>query len=163
MASHARRWAAGAVLLAAAALAGCASISPGMSREQVLAAWGKPTRSVPIPGGERLQYSQQPAGQQVFMVDLDAAGRVVRTRQVMNAQDFARIGTSGDWTRADVEREFGPPAEMGHVGSWDGPIMTYRWRAGMVDLYYWVYLDRAGVVRRAHEGTDWRNMRQVSH
>ena len=31
----------------------------------------------------------------------------------------------------------------------------------MIDLYYWVYLDSAGVVRRAHEGVDWRNMRHT--
>ena len=164
MASRALRGGVLAVLAAVAALAGCAgSVSPGMGRDQVLAAWGQPTRSVPLADGERLQYSRQPEGQQVFMVDLDASGRVRQSRQVMTEQDFARIATDGSWTRADVEREFGPPGEMGHVGSWDGPIMTYRWRAGMTDLYYWVYLDQAGVVRRAHQGLDWRNMRQVAH
>ena len=146
----------------AALLAGCASVAPGMTRAEVIAAWGQPTRSVAVPSGERLQYSQQPAGQQVVMVDLDASGRVVQSRQVMTANDFARIATDGSWTRADVEREFGPTLDNERVASWDGPILTYRWRAGMIDQYYWVYLDQAGVVRRAHEGMDWRNMRHTA-
>ena len=141
--------------LAAWLLAGCASpLQTGMTRDQVLAAWGQPTRSVPLAGGERLQYSLQPMGRQVTMVDLDTGGRVVRVRPVMTANEFARIATDGSWTRADVEREFGPAPDHERVSSWDGPIMTYRWRDGGVDLFYWVYLDQAGVVRRAHQGMD---------
>jgi hypothetical protein len=151
-------------LLAAALpllLAACASVQPGMAREQVLSSWGQPTRTVALPDGQRLQYSQQPSGQRVFMVDLDAGGKVRSVRQVMTRSDFARIATDGSWTRADVEREFGPAPDNERVSSWDGPILSYRWREGMIDLYYWVYLDPAGVVRRAHEGVDWRNMRHT--
>jgi len=146
---------------AALALVACttASIQPGMTRADVAAKWGQPTRVVPLPTGERLQYSYQPWGQQAVMVDLDAAGRVTQVRQVLDEAEFARISTKGDWTRADVEREFGPPAYVGSVASWDGPILTYRWRGGMIDQLYWVYLDRAGVVRRAHAGMDPRQFR----
>lgn len=148
-----------AVLLLAT-LAGCATVQPGMGRDQVLSAWGQPTRSVALPdGGQRLQYSRQPAGQQVYMVDLDAGGQVRSVRQVMTLRDFARIATDGSWTRADVEREFGPAPDHERVASWDGPIMTYRLYDAMTDLYFWVYLDSAGVVRRAHQGMDLRNMR----
>jgi hypothetical protein len=145
---------------AALALTACATaVQPGMTRADVQAKWGQPTRVVPLPTGERLQYSYQPWGQQAVMVDLDAAGRVTQVRQVLDEAEFARISTKGDWTRADVEREFGPPAYVGSVASWDGPILTYRWRGGMIDQLYWVYLDRAGVVRRAHAGMDPRQFR----
>ncbi len=155
------RWRWAALLLGALLLSACAwaPLQPGMTRDQVLASWGQPTRVVRLPDGERLQYSQQPAGQQAFMVDLDAAGRVKQARQVLTELEFARIGTQGDWTRADVEREFGPPAWTERVYSWDGPIMTYRWRGGMIDLFYFVYLDPAGVVRRAHQGMELRTLR----
>ena len=151
---------AGAVL-ATALLAACttASIQPGMTRADVAARWGQPSRVVPLPTGQRLQYSYQPWGQQAVMVDLDAGGHVTQVRQVLDEAEFARISTKGDWTRDDVEREFGPPASIGRVASWDGPILTYRWRGGMVDQLYWVYLDRAGVVRRAHPGMDPRQFR----
>ena len=49
------------------------------------------------------------------------------SRQVLAENEFNRI-VPGQWTRADVEREFGPPARIEHVASWTGPIMTYRWR-----------------------------------
>lgn len=150
------RW---AVLAAAALLAACATVEPGMTRDEVLARWGQPTRVLPLHGGERWQYAYQPYGQQTMMVDLDASGRVLQARQVLNEADFARISTQGDWTGADIEREFGPPASVDRVASWDGPILTYRWRGGMVDQMFYVYLDRAGVVRRAHAGMDPRQFR----
>jgi hypothetical protein len=143
-------------------LAGCASnpfhgydIAPGTPREAVLARMGTPTRVVKTPTGERLQYSLQPFGQYAWMIDLDASGKVLRSRQVLTANDFMRI-EPGKWTRDDVEREFGPPAQIDRVMSWPGPVMTYRWTDGS-DMFYWVYLDGQGVVRRAHPGMEFHN------
>jgi hypothetical protein len=149
---------------AALVLAACASpfasnnFAPGTPRAEVLARMGPPTRIVRLPNGaERLQYSMQPAGQFAWMVDLDAAGRVTTSRQVLNLTDFNRIET-GRWTRADVEREFGPPARIDSVASWNGPVMTYRWRDLQgANMFYWVYLDPQGVVRRAHQGMEVRD------
>ena len=146
----------------AALVAACAGnpfnaygVEHGTPREAVLARLGNPTRVVRLPAGERLQYSLQPFGQYAWMVDLDASGRVVRARQVLTAAQFNRIEV-GRWTRADVEREFGPPATIDSVASWNGPIMTYRWNDGS-DMFYWVYLDGRGVVQRAHPGMEFAN------
>jgi hypothetical protein len=153
------------LVLAAVLLAGCAThftnvlqITPGTTRDVVLARAGQPTRIVPLPdGGQRLQYSLQPMGRFAFMVDLDAAGRVTSARQVLTAAGFQRI-EPGRWTRADVEREFGPPAWIDGVASWDGPVMTYRWMdTDRSDMFYWVYLDRQNVVQRAHPGMEFVN------
>jgi len=154
-------------LLAVAAvlvLAACAAnpynaerVPVGASRQDVVARMGQPTRTVAIPGGERLQYSLQPFGQFAWMVDLDAAGKVTRVRQVLDTLDFNRI-VPGRWTVDDVEREFGPPALVEHVSSWNGPILTYRWRdIDRSDMFYWVYVDAAGVVQRAHPGMEFIN------
>lgn len=141
-------------LLAAALLAGCAvgaGLQPGASRAEVLERMGRPTASVALPGGgERLQYSKQPFGQATWMADLDAAGRLVSLRQVLQQAEFERI-VPGQWRRADVEREFGPPSRIERVARWDGPIMTYEWNDGR-DRYWWVYLDQSGVVQRSHPG-----------
>ena len=155
------------ILLAAAfaaLLAACAgnpfmgySVPPGTAREAVIARLGQPTRIVRLPAGERLQYSQQPFGQYAWMVDLDASGRVLEARQVLTAAQFNRI-EPGKWTRDDVLREFGPPAMVDGVASWNGPIMTYRWNDGS-DMFYYVYLDPGNVVRRAHQGMEFRNAR----
>ena len=42
------------------------------------------------------------------------------------------------------------------VSSWRGPIYTYRWYQDG-DMFYWVYLDPQGVVRRAHPGIEHVN------
>ena len=139
-------------LAAALLLSACAAFSPvtpGMTGEQVAARLGKPTRIVPMGASTRWQYA---AGQQAIMVDLDAAGRVVDARQVLNANDFASIEI-GKWTRADVERAFGPPAMVDRVASWPSDIMTYRWRE-FEDLLFWVYLDQNNVVQRTGQGLD---------
>ena len=149
-----------AALLSAACAApfGGGPIAPGTPREQVIARMGPPLRVLPLPGGgSRLQYSLQPAGQFAWMVDLDAAGKVTSARQVLTERDFNRI-VPGQWSRADVEREFGPPARIDSVASWSGPVMTYRWRdAQGADMFYWIYLDAQGVVRRAHPGMEFRD------
>jgi hypothetical protein len=153
-----------AVVAAALVLAGCAAnpynaerLPAGATRQEVVDRLGPPRRAVAIPGGERLQYSLQPYGQFAWMVDLDGAGKVTRVRQVLNANDFDRI-VPGQWTVDDVEREFGPPALVERVSSWNGPILTYRWRhIDRSDMFYWVYVDGRGVVQRAHPGMEFIN------
>ena len=150
----------GVFSLAAAVLliGGCAftPVQPGMLREQVLASYGTPTRIVPAGSGTRLQYSRQPAGQSVVMVDLDAAGKVVAVREVMKFQEFLKI-EPGRWTREDVEREFGPPAWVDKVASWPGDIMNYRWRDSAQDMFFWVYLDASSRVQRTGQGMEFRS------
>ncbi len=140
-------------------VSGCAlhpisSVSPGMARDEVVSRMGKPGAVVALSQGARLQYSGQPGGQYAFMVDLDASGRVLSVRQVLNARDFARIGL-GQWTREDMLREFGRPAFVERVTSWPGDILTYRWY-DQQDMFYWVYLDSRQVVQKAHPGVEER-------
>lgn len=145
-----------AVLLGALALSACAAFSPvqpGMTRDEVVARFGTPTRVVALPSGTRLQYTGQPSGRYATMVDLDAVGHVVQARQVLNARDFARIEI-GRWTRQDVERELGPPAFVDRVASWPFDIMNYRW-FDMSDLFFWVYLDQNNVVQRTGQGMEF--------
>ncbi len=149
------------VLACIGALVGCAglltsiSVAPGTPRADVIARLGQPTRALPLATGERLQYSLQPLGQYAYMVDLDATAKVVASRQVLTPVEFARI-LDGQWTRADVEREFGPPARTDRVGNWAGDVMTYRWSDGS-DMFFWVYLDSRQVVQRTQQGMEFVN------
>lgn len=137
-------------------LAGCAAFSPvrpGMTRTEVVSRMGQPTAVVPLPGGDvRLQYSGQPAGQTAYMVDLDASGHVLRDRQVLTAESFARIKPG--WSRADVLRDFGRPARVDHVATWHGDVWTYRWRND-ADMYYWVFFDQDDKVGRTQQGMEF--------
>ncbi|MBC7602288.1 MAG: hypothetical protein H7255_06460, partial [Ramlibacter sp.] len=79
------------------------------------------------------------------------------SRQALTIDNFNRI-EPGTWTRDHVEREFGPPAFVEAVASWNGPILTYRWRDNQAsDMFFWVYLDGQNVVRRAHPGMEFVN------
>ena len=143
-------------LLATLAVGGCTimqNVQLGMQREEVMARMGQPTRLLPLDSGTRLLYSRQPAGQQVFQVDLDTGGRVVQIRQMLSASELQRIVVN-QWTRDDVERTFGPPAFIEHTANWPTDIMTYRWHDGQ-DMFYWVYLDQMNVVRRAEPGVEY--------
>lgn len=159
---HALRWA-----LVCAPLAGCAGpgpvgrAQPGEAQQAVVARWGAPTAEVPLPGGGmRLQYSTNPWGQTNEMVDVNAAGQVVAATQALTTPHFEQL-QHGRWTEADVARDFGRPAEVSHVASWQGPIWTYRYRDSF-DLMYYVYFDSAGVVRRSHPGPDtWLEVRDA--
>lgn len=148
---------AASLALVALLLGGCAveRALPGTTRAEVLAKYGQPTREVQIANGSRLQYSYQPFGQQAVMVDLDAAGRVVSSRQVLQSAEFARIGIN-QWSRADVEREFGRSALIDRVANWPGDIMTYRWKDASQDMFFYVYLDAANIVQRTGQGMDFR-------
>ena len=157
------RW---ATLVLAALLASCAGfphggygIPPGTPRDAVIARAGPPTRVVPLPGGgQRLQYSLQPTGREAWMVDVDAGGKVVRAYQALTLENFNRIQPG--WTAADIEREFGPPAKVDRVSSWPGPVWTWRWRdVANADMFYYVYFDERGIVRRAHQGMELRDFR----
>ncbi len=136
-------------------LAGCSvtAVKPGMTQGEVITGYGKPTAIVSINTGTRLQYSWQPFGRSVVMVDLDASGRVVSATEVMTSAAFSRIEV-GKWTRSDIEREFGPPAIVDGVASWRGDIMTYRWRDAVTDMFFYVYLDAANVVQRTGQGME---------
>ena len=144
-------------VLAIALLSGCSvvQVKPGTPRAEVLALYGQPSREVSLASGSRLQYSYQPSGQQAVMVDLDAAGRVVSSRQVLQSTEFARIGIN-QWSRADVEREFGRSATIDRVANWSGDIMTYHWQDASQDMYFYVYLDSANIVQRTGQGMDFR-------
>jgi hypothetical protein len=129
-------------------LTGCAveSLQLGTARDVVVQKMGQPTAVVSLASGTRLQYSRQPEGQSVVMVDVDATDRVVSVRQVLNATDFSRVMV-GKWTRQDVEREFGRPARIDHVANWRGDILTYRWLDGAQNMLFNAYLDANHVVQ----------------
>ena len=61
----------------------------------------------------------------------------------------------GAWTRADVEREFGPPARVDGVASWTGDILNYRWRDSDLDMLFYVYLDANNRVQRIGQGMEF--------
>ncbi|MBS0429826.1 MAG: hypothetical protein JSR41_21300 [Proteobacteria bacterium] len=155
-----RRFAAilGAALIG---LAGCASdparLPLGASRAEALQQLGAPTAIYPRPGGgERLQYSRQPAGFEVNDVDLGADGRVVAVTQAMNDAVFAQTIRIDAWRVTDVLYTFGRPEQVTRVSSFDGDVWQWRYLQANSPRLLYIYIDPQGVVRRWHTGDDLR-------
>ncbi|MBS0390590.1 MAG: hypothetical protein JSS19_16725 [Proteobacteria bacterium] len=144
-----RRSAAGLAL--AALLAGCAVPEwqkPGTPEADILRSMGRPTLTEPLPGGgERLLYSRQPAGPQVYRMDFDAERRLVGVTQVLTLESFQALRNDVD-RRDDVRRMFGPPARVEKVARFNGDIWTYRILDNGNPRQAHVHLDPEGVVRR---------------
>ena len=141
-----------------ALLIGCANpdqIPPGTAAADVVHTLGAPTGRYPLPdGGERLQYSRQPAGQQVFNVDLDAQGRVARVEQALNETLFAQRIQPDRWTQDDVLREYGRPAQTMGVHNFKGVIWVWRYADGPVWRLLYIDIDPGGVVRHYSVGDE---------
>ena len=137
--------------LLAVGLAGCMVPQwqkPGMPQAEVEKGMGKPTLVVALPeGGQRLVYSQQPAGQQVYHMDFDTQRKLVRVEQVLDTAHFFALRNGVD-TRDDVYRMFGPPAMVEGVYSFKGDIWTYRFLDNTFARRAHVHIDPQGVVQK---------------
>lgn len=153
-----KRW---LCLLAVALLGACASlpdgVQTGMDRAEVVRRMGLPSARYALAGGERLQYSRQPAGRQVYNIDLDAQGRVIHVTQALDGAVLAAI-EPGVWTRAQVLQTLGKPAEVGRVASFDGDIWTWRYLEPISSLrLFHVYFDADGTVVRTQSTDEYLN------
>lgn len=140
-----------------APLAGCATdparLQIGSTRAQALQQLGKPSATYPLPdGGERLQYSREPAGYQVDNVDLDAAGRVVAVRSMLNYPLYNNPIQIGKWAKADVLRAYGKPYQVTHESSFDGVVWSWQYMDNYMPRLFYVYFNPAGVVTRFDTG-----------
>jgi outer membrane protein assembly factor BamE (lipoprotein component of BamABCDE complex) len=148
------------VALFAAVLAGCATPGPalvGADRTAVQSKIGSPAYTHPLPGGgERWFYPVGSLQQQVWGVDIDAAGRVTQVRQLHTAENFARIRVGTD-TQDDILREFGRPRmtqpyRLSNEVGWMYPYLE----SGFVNSEMVVLFDPQGIVRRIESGPDPR-------
>jgi hypothetical protein len=130
-------------------LVGCAlpaKEAPGAIRSDVISRLGQPTAVFALPTGQRLLYSELPAGFAAYNLDFDAEGRLVRNEQVLTQSRFENIPI-GVWTLAEIQRTFGPPLRIERVSRFDGDIWTYRFRQNSDPRLAHVHIDRKGIVR----------------
>ncbi len=136
---------------AALVLAGCAGVpqweKPGALRGDVIKRLGSPTAVYALPSGERLQYSQQPAGTQVHNLDFDATGHLLSVEQALAPGKFDRI-VPDQWSAVDVERLLGKPGLIERVASFKGDIWTYRYEEIGNYRRLHIFLDASGRVRK---------------
>lgn len=129
------RWSRSWLLLSVLALAGaCANYRPlqvraGMTESEATALIGKPTNRYPGPDGQtRVEFAFGPWGRVTWMVDLDAAGKVIDAKQVLteaNLNWFQR--NAGGHDAAWVRYQLGRPAEVLQLGWIGGQVWSWRY------------------------------------
>ncbi|MBS0445937.1 MAG: hypothetical protein JSR59_08310 [Proteobacteria bacterium] len=124
-----------ALIAVAAGLAGCATTgpgaaAPGMTMDEAQHAYGPPTGTYHFrDGGTRFEYATTPLGRVTYMLDFDAAGRLVRSRQVLTEADFAEIKPG--MSKEDVRLRLGPPTEYLRIPRQH--LVVWNWRYAGAD------------------------------
>ena len=146
--------------LAALSLAACSQLlrqppPPGAPLAEVTARLGPPSAVYPEPdGGQVLEYRGQPMGQFQHMARIGPDGRLVDFRQVLTSENFAKVKVD-HWTKDDILRNFGHPAETSRVGFHNYEVWSYRYKeAGVWNSLMHVHFDERGVVRQMLNGPD---------
>jgi hypothetical protein len=117
-----------AALLLAAAVGACGSLRPpgslppGTPIAEARQSFGGPSGEYALPGGgNRLEFRQ---GRQTYMLDFDAGGRLVSSRQVLTPETFATI-TPG-MSQQEVLARIGRPAFVTPIGWQQQQLWSYR-------------------------------------
>jgi hypothetical protein len=127
----------------------------GAPLAEVTAALGQPAASYPEPdGGQVLEYRGQPMGQFQHMAHIGPDGHLLSYEQVLTSENFARVKVD-QWTKDDILRNFGRPAEISRVAFHNYEVWSYRYKeAGVWNSMMNVHFDQQGVVRQMLNGPD---------
>jgi hypothetical protein len=146
--------------LAALSLSACGTLfrqppPAGAPLAEVTAVLGQPNAVYPEPdGGQVLEYRGQPMGQFQHMARISPDGRLVSYDQVLTSENFAKVKVD-QWTKDDILRNFGRPAETSRVGFHNYEVWSYRYKeAGVWNSMMYVHFDQQGVVRQMLNGPD---------
>ncbi|HYN62068.1 MAG TPA: hypothetical protein VET87_21410 [Rubrivivax sp.] len=113
------------VVLAACASPGPGDLKPGSTAGEISAQMGSPRATHALPnGGKRLEFAGR--GARTYMLDVDAAGRLVSATQVLNEASFRNIVAG--MTREQVLMTLGQPNQVGPGGRMGGQIWSYNFQ-----------------------------------
>jgi hypothetical protein len=145
----------GAAALAAAVLAaGCGTcqpqaVKPGMTEADAAPLLGKPTGRYPGPNGQtRVEFATGPYGRVTWMLDLDAAGKVIEPpQQVLDEYYFGWVqqnagGRKTDWLLYNLGR----PGEVMRLGWIGGQVWSWRYPTNEC-LWFQVTVNDDGTLR----------------
>jgi outer membrane protein assembly factor BamE (lipoprotein component of BamABCDE complex) len=147
-----------AAALLALALSGCSTFRQpiaGTPLADVTNRLGKPTAVYPDPDGSQwLEYRGQPMGQFQHMAHVGADGRLISYEQVLTSENFARVKVN-DWTREQVARNFGQPAEKSQDRATGYAVWSYRYKQDNVwNSFLNIYFNARGVVLKVENTAD---------
>jgi hypothetical protein len=127
----------------------------GAPMAEVTAKLGRPDAVYPDPnGGQVLEYRGQPMGQFQHMARIGPDGRLQSYEQVLTSENFARVEVD-HWSKDDILRNFGRPAEVSRDRVNDDEVWSYRYKEkGVWDSMMNVYFNRRGIVLRMSNSPD---------
>ena len=99
-------------------------------------------------------WPTQPMGEVTTAADIDAAGKVINVRQVLQTGEFYRAEPD-KWTQSDVLVQFGRPAETAYFPLKKRQVWSYRYLEDGVwyQLFNFAF-DDAGVLRETLKSPD---------
>lgn len=111
-------------------LAACSSYAPpanllNITRDDLVARMGEPDRVRQMNEGTRLEFPRGPMGKHTWFVYFDAAGRAIRSEQVLTEQNFNRINPG--LAQDEVRQRLGRPSEVQTLGRSRGVVWSYRY------------------------------------
>jgi len=99
-------------------------------------------------------WPTQPMGTTTTAADIDASGKVVSVRQVLQDNEFYRAEVN-KWTRNDVLVNFGRPFETSYFKLMKREVWSYRYLENNVDyMIFHFYFDDQGVLRTTQKQPD---------
>jgi hypothetical protein len=138
---------------------GCAQphlqVEAGADPATVVSRLGPPKETYNLPnGGKRLMWPTQPMGSTTTAADLDASGKVVSVRQVLQEKEFYRAEV-GKWTHDDVLVNFGRPFETSYFPLMKREVWSYRYQENNITyMIFNFYFDDQGIVQQTQKSPD---------
>jgi hypothetical protein len=140
---------AAALLLAACGTYQPQQVKPGMTEAEAAALIGRPTGRYPGPKGQtRVEFATGPYGRVTWMLDLDAAGRVIEPpQQVLDEYYFGWVQQNHPGHRTDwLLYNLGRPAEVMRLGWLGGQVWSWRYPTNDC-LWFQVTVNDDGTLR----------------
>lgn len=140
-------------------LASCAQpwqqFEAGQDQSTIIARMGPPRETYDLPdGGRRLMWPTQPMGTTTVAADIDASGKIVSVRQVLQINEFNRAEI-GKWTRNDVLINFGRPVDTVFFRFSQREVWSYRYvENNITPLLFNFSFDTTGVLRETQRTPD---------
>jgi hypothetical protein len=130
----------------------------GQSEADVTQLLGKPTGRYSGPSGQtRLEFASGPYGRTTWMVDLDAAGKSIAWKQVLNEASFSSVQSSFQGKdQAWLRYTLGRPGDVRGGGWQGGQVWSWRYPTNECFWYQVSILDSGELRDGGAYGIDWR-------
>ena len=147
--------AAGLALLLSACAQPWQNYQAGADASTITARLGPPREVYDLPnGGKRLMWPTQPLGEFTTAADIDASGKIVNVRQVLDAERVLQ-GADRHLDEEGRARQLRPPVETSYFPLMKREVWTYRYmEANVWYMMYSFYFDDQGILRLTQKTPD---------